>query len=60
MIDGYFCVQTYNVNAMVPDSAATAFAMVSGVKVNTVKIEVKVNTVKIEVKVNTVKIGVIR
>ena len=49
MIDGYFCVQTYNVNAMVPDSAATAFAMVSGVKVNTVKIEVKVNTVKIGV-----------
>ncbi|XP_023325866.1 alkaline phosphatase, partial [Eurytemora carolleeae] len=26
--------KTYNVNAMVPDSAATAFAMVSGVKTN--------------------------
>ena len=43
---------------MVPDSAATAFAMVSGVKVNTIKIEVQVNTVKVEAKVNTVKIEV--
>ena len=31
---------------MVPDSAATAFAMVSGVKVNTGKVGVRVKTVK--------------
>ena len=35
MTHDYFSVQTYNVDAQVPDSAGTGTAILTGVKVNT-------------------------